>query len=559
MSAVGNTRRAVEVNLSDGRTLVFSPDSSDPSFVPISTGFDTEMPGGFGPATIVVPRGTLSQQTLGLFSGTRIYEADTDRTFHEGRIASVSTSGSQISIGVEGWVKHLEDDKTRKYLFVDRDLSKWSGPSIQRKINLAGVNVSAYDGSVATSDATSLQPALDLSFEDKWSTASYPSAEAWYDAGPGMSIGSIYYAWKQLRALTADAGTSWAVHICADDVASSYDYSGNLRAAGPGSGTLNGTASGRRFGLVNHTTQTAPTGFTGTLDGYICSVMFTVLAVFGDHGLPKQGVGSYVDAPGLLGSDCMATILRDAPLLTFTTGPNGSVPPTSFSIPHLVFDTPGSPLDALSAVNVFGGPTNELNDWGVYEKRTFFCRPPGTYGRTWRARRDQATESNDPGPDAEKALNGVVVTFDDGTGVQRAVGPPGAQVETTSTLLQDTSPTNPANNDGARHWEVWDAGVTSQDGAILIGRLILAFANSQQWRGDVTMRDVVRDSNGALYPVEMVRAGDFIVVEDDYDTTPRKIVATSMGDRTLTASVGADPNALDVLLSRLGVVLVGRL
>lgn len=558
MTNVANIRRAVEIDLADGRVLTFSPDNDDPALIPVSTSFDTEMPGGFGPATIIIPRGELSQQTLGLFSGTRIYEADTDRTFHEGRIASVATSGSQITIGVEGWAKHLEDDNTRKYLFVDRDLTKWSGPSVQRKINVAGSNFAITDGGVAVNDTTSLQPALDLTFLNKWTAASLPDVEAWYDAGPGMSIGSIYYAWKQLHALTSDAGTAWAVHLSTDDVASSYDYSGNLRATGPGSGTLGATAS-RRFALVNHASSTAPTGFTGTLDGYECSVFFTVLAVFGDHGLPKQGTGSFVDAPGLLGSDCMSVILRDAPLLNFTTGPYGSVPPTAFSIPHLVFDSPTTPLEALSAVNIFGGPTNELNDWGVYEKRTFFCRAPGTYGRTWRVRRDQATESSDSGPDAEKVLNGVVVTFDDGTGVQKSVGPPGAQADTTSTLLQSTDPTNPANNDGARHWEVWDAGITSQDGALLIGRLILAFANSQQWRGDVTMRDTVRDSTGALFPVEMVRAGDYVVVEDDYDTTPRKIVGTSMGERTLSVSVGADPNTLDVLLSRLGVSLIGKL
>jgi hypothetical protein len=158
-------------------------------------------------------------------------------------------------------------------------------------------------------------------------------------------------------------------------------------------------------------------------------------------------------------------------------------------------------------------------------------------------------------------LNGVMVTYDDGTGTQFTVGPPGSGADTETAALISLSDTNPTNRDGARHWPVISGGITTEAGAILIGQLVMADRNNMEWRGDVKVVDQVRDETGTWYPVSLVRAGDYIVVEDDPDARPRRIVNTKYdsANRSNSLSVGARPDRLDTLLARLGVVLDGRL
>ena len=51
---------------------------------------------------------------------------------------------------------------------------------------------------------------------------------------------------------------------------------------------------------------------------------FTAISVYGDHGLTTYAIDSSTP-DGVLASDVVADLLtRTAPLLTFTTGPNGS-------------------------------------------------------------------------------------------------------------------------------------------------------------------------------------------------------------------------------------------
>lgn len=556
------TTHAATVQMRDGRWERLGSDEVDLSDRAISFEFDTAIPGGFGPGEIVLPRpADFDPLDIRLLALTRIYEAETNRTLHEGRISGISELGpSQIRLELEGMAKHLEDDNTARLIGIDRDLSAWSGPSVQRRLNQIAAGQAVFDPSVQP-DPTTFQSALALEFQGAWVAGGLPLAEAWYDAD-GLSLGALDYAWKKnANVNAADANFSWTGRLSSDDLLASSDSTGELRAVGPGSGTLVATASDRKFARVV-LAYLAANGIAGAT----YSLFLTLLGVIGDHGLPLQGS---VAAPnigrGLLVSDLVDYIVGSwAPLVTRTLGKEGSIEPTAFAVPHCVFKEDTNAAAMVESLAVFGGVALRPLDWGVYDwfgPRTFFMRSPGTYGRTWRVRRDQAAEPLDAGPDAQKLINGIKVVYDDGTGKKLSVGPPGSFSTLETSDMQDMDADNPANQDGARHWPVYDAGITSQDGALLIGRMKLNDAKTQDWRGTISIKDTALDEAGNEFPAGLVRAGDHAVVEDDNNPQPRRIVETSYdsSSRSVNASCGAPPDYLDALMARAGVVLVGHL
>lgn len=541
----------VTVTMRDGRQKRWGTNELDAAHALGEFSFDTEIPGGFGPGTVSVP--IESRYDPQLFASVLVH-SDAGEPIYEGRITGYSESDSLVSLECEGWVAHLSDDQTASTIFIDRDLTRWSGPSVQRQISLIAFTLQPHDPSTDP-DVKTGQAALKTEVESPWSTIA--TCEGWYDAGQGNRLGSLYYAWKKGAAVSAAAGPPtwyWGARLSDDDLLTNNDSTGTLRAAGPGTGTLNATAA-RRWAVVELYYSAASPGGTGLL----YPIYWTCLAAYGDHGIAKQGAGSAVEAPGLLGSDCIAyAVGRWAPLLNFTTGVGGSIDPTSYAIQHLAFYDQVTARDMVEATNIFGGSGYALNDWGVYDDREFFCRPPGSYGNQWRVRKDEGVRPASSGPDSQEALNGVVVRYDDGSGSQFTVGPPGSGATLESAALASDDPSNQANNDGARHWATYDAGITSQAGALLIGQLVLAEASASGWRGSVEISGDVRRANGSVLPASLVRAGDWIVVEDDDDTRPRKIVNTSYAGGAVSCSIGRRPDVLDIVLARAGVALVGR-
>lgn len=543
------------LQLTDGTSRRFGPDESNVQRVPMAISFDTQIPGGFGPSNITIPRpDDFDPLEAKLFASTRIYEARSNRTFHEGRITGTPQVGAtSIELELEGWAKHLEDDNTARWIPYDRDLSHWQGMSVQRKVNLLSGGNGATDGNVQPDVSTGV-PAIDTGLDGSW--GNNVTGEAWYNA-QDLPIGGLDWAWKITSAFYTDITWQWYALLSSDDVVTSSNITSNQRSAGPASGTLTASGVAKKFACLE---QVSPT--TGGTDGVHYAVLWTLAAVFGTHGLTLQGS---VSAPntgrGLFVSDMAAyAIGRWAPLLNFSTGFQGSIEPTTFVVPHMTFLDDTNALAMIEAMVLLGGSSSLPLDWGVYENREFFMRSPGNYGKIWRARRDQATEPTDQGPEASTRLNGIKVSYDDGSGTKRTVGPVGSNSTTETSDLQDTDPTNPANLDGARHWHIYDAGITSLAGAKLIGQLILADANQQKkWRGTVVMKGEVKDDAGNVYPAGRVRAGDSVIIEDDADTAPRRIVGTSYSadTRSVSCDVGVQPDRLATLLARSDVVLTG--
>ena len=212
-------------------------------------------------------------------------------------------------------------------------------------------------------------------------------------------------------------------------------------------------------------------------------------------------------------------------------------------------------------MTALGGNANVANDWGVYEGRTFYWRSPGSYGRTWYVRRDQVATSSSDGPDADRRVAGIKINYTDGAGTSLSVGPPGSNADYETTALLDTDTDNPAYRiPGAFKSE--SVGITSQQGAINIGTMILNERNRLDWRGSVQVSGEAEDEYGNKLPAALIRAGDRIVVSDSGDTTARTIASTSYdhGSLTCTASIGATPDSLEALLGQLAAVtdLIGQ-
>ncbi len=528
---------ACEIELADGTLHRFGPDEADEADIPSSVEWQTQNPGGFADGSVVVHRPEWATREALLFSPARIYGPG-NRTRYEGRVRDVSqVDTDSIRLDFEGWSTHLDDNESWRQLYVDRDLSAWTAPTRARRLLLYSVFRHVADPTI---EGDSTLPSLALIFEAGWVN---PVGEAFYDAGPGQTISSIYYD------MTSASTSSYVgrIGVSSDQISTASDLTANLLtgASSSATGTHTPTAAYRYGYIVFYFAGTVAAG----QDQH-----FTVrnLAVFGDHGLTKAGA-----APdeGYLGSDVLAhAISQAAPMLNVSAD---SIEISTFVITQLVHDS-GTVRELVEQVTALGGAGNLPNDWGVYDDRTFYWRTPGTYGRTWRVRRDQVATPNEDGPSSDERFASVVVAYTDAAGATKTVGPLGSGSDYEDARLTDADDNNPATRVVGRTVRR-DVGITTQEGAVLIGQAILAEQSANTRRGSVTIQgEAATDEGGFTEPSCAIRAGDRIVVEDEGGVLPsaQYINQTSYSHdtATLTANLGIAPQKVEVLLAQLQAV-----
>ena len=535
---------AASLFLTDGRVIRFGADEIEAENVPSDISFDTSNPGGFGSASVTLPRPeNLYADDGKLFSHMVLYGPG-NQVFYEGFVNGVPQVGNEsIQLNLSGWVSALDKHETFRQIFVDRDLGRWGDASRARRISLLATFNSVLGASTETDTATSL-PALTFTTP---ATEVNPYAEAWYDAGAGSEVESVYYDITSLSLYTYGGEMFTAT---ADDATGAAALLADVLTGTDSSASGTATASTpARYALIRFYLS------GGTVGAKDQSMTVRHLAVFGNHGLTKRGT-----APdqGYYASDVVGYAIQQCPSITYSSD---SIETTSFVIPHLTFTEDTSLRSVIEQVTALGGNANVANDWGVYENREFYWRSPGTYGRVWHVRRDQVATSSSDGPDADRRCAGVKVNYTDAAGTSLSVGPPGSNSDYETTDLLDSDTDNPAYRiPGAFKSE--SVGITSQTGAINIGTMILNERNRLDWRGSVTITGEAEDENGNLFPAALIRAGDRIVESDGGDTTERTIVSTSYDHSSLTttASIGATPDSLEALLGQLAAVtdLIGQ-
>ena len=416
-----------------------------------------------------------------------------------------------------GWSAHMKDDASFSMVYIDRQLSTWQGPGTQRQINLLNANTAnldTYSEQVSTDQGGN--PAIIFQATGPFPTTSISVGEVWYDAGSNNLISIIQTSRATSAGLTfpsGDAANSIAFFASVDDVASTTT-SGSITVSG--AFTTSGLTPAR-FGIIHVQRSTAGGGTTGDTFSW----MLENVAIIGNHGLTLQkgpsGLSPGVD-DGFFGADIVRDIItRAAPLL----GTSGIVE-DSFVVPQMVFNAPTDADTAVQAVNQY-----YQNDYGVYENREFFWRPPAT-GTQWHVRLGDGATLQDQGPQVETAINGVVVQYTDAAGTSRFAGPPSYGGDFTSSALQDLSSTNPANAYGRKRWALLQMqGLSTSAAAIDAGVNFLQANLARTTAGSITVVGFAKDSNGREWPAWRIRSGDTVIVDDSSDTSSHYSLGTS--------------------------------
>jgi hypothetical protein len=522
----------VDLHYSDSQSKHFGPDEQADADIPYSIQWDTQMPGGFGSGSLVLPRPPkLRADDAALFSDVTISGPGV-RTAYEGRVTGVPQVGSEeIRLDLEGWSAELEDDETFRQVFVDRDFSHWGEWTVNRRTALAtpGTPMGKIQSQVDTGGIVFDAPNEDL--------AQFETTEVWYAGTSGLPISGAYYRGSRTSLTSFQAAALYA-GANADSTNESYALTldDTLRAV-----SLNPVRPSLMVRLTADPGVTPPAG---------AQQRYTVLTVYGNHGLPTRPI--FGEPDGMYGSDVIGYVLNGTSL-NYTLG--DSIEQSGYAIPHLVFLEPVTRRTVVEQVTALGGAQLVPNDWGVYAGREFFWKTPGTYGKTWRVRRDQVAEPTGDGPDSKARTSAFMISYSDGSGKTHSVGFPGSGADYETTDLLDTDSSNPANRlRGKRRHE--QVGITNQEGALNIGRLLLAEANRIDWRGSTTIRGEATDDAGNKYPAREIKSGDQIVVEDDEGLwEPRPISHTSYqhSDLAVTVDIGATPHRGEVLLAQLVV------
>lgn len=518
--------------------------------------FGTTDPGGFGPFS------------LGLTRDPRIDYGDFDiydefiargpggEIASEGYDMEVPKSGdSQVGVSGAGWSAYLKDNPIFQEIYVDRDYNRWQPMSTSRRISVFNSGYVPYDFQTVN-EAVSGLPSLQGGFEGNWPASWGQLVEAWYDCGPSARCGGA-------SSLAGSVLFRHALQTPASGSPSAFRlYVGSVENPEGSGAFLEGDyipvaaeaghkpPASKRYVFFQFY---APLGTAAGTAGVRWELQLTGLVIFGNSEIPLQG-NLRVDG-GPLGSDVVADIVkRAAPLLNFTVGTEGSIQPSDFAIPHLIYPEPVTPEEAILQASKYDVPS-----WGVYENREFFWRPP-SQGRLWKARQgDPGCDLKPAGKQGEDAYTGVLVQFTDPTGKQFMIGPPGTPgCDFTDASLRDTSETNPLNERGrVRLGKLVVSAITTLTGAIQLGARWLQEELTIVDRGTAVLTGFVQDAYGNYEPVWKVRAGDRIRF-DDADRRERRIIETSYDheQRTNSLTLDSTPHRLDALMEKMQVELV---
>lgn len=275
-----------------------------------------------------------------------------------GRVAEIGDHSQHDhatkSVGGEGWVALLRDSPY-SMIYVDRDLTQWSDPSVTRQIALAAGNFQLGSSQVGA-DQSAGNPALVQSILDSWATPFEPINESWYDAGPGNLIASLFYS---LSVGEAAIGT-WQefVYLSNDANLSVVEVSANLHASAPVAGYFS-PPTAYRFALLQHVNATTAIGTQGA----IYNAYWANVAAYGNHGLALRGP----DPGGFYPSDIARHALSQVSGVSVGT----IIDSTGYVAPRVVYRTPTAVDQILSDMAaLMGWP------WGVWEPATILGQGP---------------------------------------------------------------------------------------------------------------------------------------------------------------------------------------
>jgi hypothetical protein len=540
-------RESTEVVTPSGKRYRWASDEPQAENVPRDERWSDIMPGGFETLDQTLPRKpSIDYSDLERLSRITRYDAS-GNVIWQGRLERAPrVSGDQMAISPSavGYQAHLEDDKSVKEVYIDRDLSGWGEATAPRRLALAGVSgglAMGWSNSVIGAGDTGGIPALVMELQSLTAngTSSREVGEFWYN-GQGVALGSLTYSVNGSEA-GADANWITVAVLSTDDIHTATDTGTDHNGGDASNQTVTATADNRTWATFQ-ARYTANSTADGTWYQH-----WQRPTVFGNHGLTKRGA-----APdqGFYDGDVIGHALsRWCPSLSYTSE---SLISDSFVIPHLAFKDPTTVGEIIKQATRF-----RLRDWAVWEGPLFWLHDRNARGTKWRARVGP-TQLEETGPQVDRLWNSIIVQYQDVDGSTRTVGPTGSGVDTESAYLLDDDPENPANKAGIIRRDLLTMGVSTPEGAIEVGRRFLEQSKQLDSSGRARIVGHVQDDRGVWHPYSHVRAGDQIAFVDASDSGYRRIVKTdkSRSDRSCSIDLDAPPEGLQALLERLGVVLV---
>jgi len=536
-----DTELVVIVTDANGTTKTLSGDAPDPGDRPQGLQFGTQIGSGFYTASFNLTRAIdRDNEDLHLGDDVKFIGANGE-TAYEGYITalprSMDTDGHNLGVTCAGWIASAADNPF-SMIFVDRDLSHWSGAAIERNVNLLAAAFTQAAAPSVINDTG--RAALVLQHADKWASPIHPIAEAWYDAGPGNTIGTIYY--DIVNVGSADPlNALYDLYVrtsATDDFAAVNASSGDLWPAPDAGYLVDGDPV--RYAVISFYYNGTP----GGADGYVYSVQCRDLAVYGNVDLLLRTTG---DPYGVAASEALKwAVANHAPLLN-----TDEVLDTTYPIEHLVAEDM-TVTDLILKVNSF-------HNWpfGVWENRTLRFAPVDLNDYDWEIRHDEMGSTIGLQGDELTALrNRLRVKFTNvATGRQELL------TGSDYSELRDDSIDNPLNTHGReRSGEPFVIPYpTTIANALELGRIRLLEDNQPKAPGSFTRESHVRDRSGQLQPAWKVRAGDRVrlISSANLSDRPRLVQETSYSHDSKTVTIGVDSTfrVLDAYMDRVTTAL----
>jgi hypothetical protein len=506
---------SVVLQAANGAEYVWTPDAPNPGRRPAGIGWRTERGSGFMDGSCVLPRDVRGDYLdLRLLNQGQFIGAD-GSVAYEGILnispRSVDTGGHSITPTFIGPIA-LAQDEPFSEVYVDRAFSAWGDMSLNRKVALAGIDISTL--SWATEGGL-------LAALPNQAVGGTANSEIWYQAPSGVNVETVAYLGTDT---SMPAG--WLAPTLFD--------------APTDDGTGGGSSAATFDGLLRVITLTTPRPFvfwrvyalgTAATPAAGANRRISQIAVYGTSGLTRHAKGS--DLAGLWLSDILTDIAeRFVPQLD-----TSDVQENQTLIAQCRYESM-LPHDAWLDLNKYA-------QWelGVWENKRLEFRQADLTDYDWEVRlSDPGTTTTLQGDDASNLRNGIMVQYTEaGSGKQVTLSPDDHPE------LRDDSVENPANTWGRRKWGAPYAlsHPCSEDMALTAGQIKLADDNQPREAGDVTVTGHIRDRAGHWQPYWKPRAGQTVAITDFPNARPRRIAATSVNHDSFSMTISVDSTLSD--------------
>jgi hypothetical protein len=446
--------------------------------------FSSVDPGGYEAASFPLPKDMPSLkrgQPVRLESGMQVA--------WEGRVKEIQRSlGAKTLVQCEGYRAILKDN-TLAEIFLDRDLTKWLGPGVERRKDRLANSYVSSSGELVPSE-TGL-PSLALSATGPWEASARPWSEAWYN-GHGIPIASLHYNQEHSANVGTGEGVPWVweAGLSFSELNSGGEgthYTGNLKGV-PTTGDISAG------GATNCTWANILFWFgeAGGGSGSLYTIYWHSLGVYGNHGLKQRP--SPITPSGFYPSDIAGYAVGKCPGIQVGVIQEAS----QYVVPHSAYLTPVPVEQIVSDMAKFAGW-----HWGVWESQTYLlgaqtprvdfrAYPERGKPTAWCWRRE--TENLDIRENIENLYDSARVVYTEPIGVERAI---------------EVSKPNPALEAVGLHRQVvLGLGTGTQPAAEAFGLIQLdLLADQARMTGSATITDAIHEMNGATKPAWLLKAG----------------------------------------------------